>query len=94
VTTVTLLIFSGRPDPKWNLAAGEVTALVSRLRDVAPAPERSTLGYRGFLVRSDDPDMPREVVVRQSPELERLLLRTGERSLSPEIIRVAADAIK
>lgn len=94
MTTVTLLIFSGRPDPTWDLTAGEVTALVPHLRDVDSAPESSTLGYRGFLVRSDDPEMPPEVVVRHSPELERLLLRTGERRLSPEILRVAADAIK
>lgn len=94
MTTVTLLIFSGRPDPTWELAGREVAELVQQLRDVAPAPEISTLGYRGFHVRSDDPDMPSEVIVRHSPEVERLLLRTGERRLAPEIIRVAADAIK
>jgi hypothetical protein len=94
VTTVTLLIFSGRPDPSWELAAGEVASLVPHVQGLGPAPEISSLGYRGFLVRSDDPGMPPEVVVRHVPELERLLLRTGERRLSPEIIRVAADAIK
>jgi len=94
VTTVTLLIFSGRPDPTWELAAGEVVALIPHVQDLGPAPEISTLGYRGFLVRSDDPGMPREVVVRHAPKLERLLLRTGEQRLSPDIFRVAADAIK
>jgi hypothetical protein len=94
VTTVTLLIFSGRPDPTWDLATGEVDALLPHLRDVAPAPQISGLGYRGFLVRSNDPGVPSELVVRNSPELERLLLSTGERRLAPEIIRGAAEAIE
>jgi len=94
VTTVTLLIFSGRPDPTWDVAAAEVAELVPHLRDVDSAPETSVLGYRGFLVQSNDPGMPPKLVVHHSPELERLLLRTGERRLSPEIVRVATDAIE
>ena len=94
MTTVTLLIFSGRRDPEWELTVDEVAALAPSLQDAVPAPESSTLGYRGFLVQSSDPGMPPKVVVRHSPELERLLLRTAEGRLPPEIIRAAAEAIK
>lgn len=94
MTTVSLLIFSGRPDPKWELAPGEVAALVQRSRDLRPAAEVSTLGYRGFLVQSDEPGLPPKVIVRDSPELERFLLRTGARKLAPEIICIVEEAIK
>ena len=94
MTTVTLLIFSGRPDPSWQLTAEEVRELASRLEGVHSAPEVSTLGYRGFLVQSDDYAIPPKIVIRDFPEVERFLLRTGLRRLSPEIIRLASDAIK
>ena len=94
MTTITLLIFSGRPDPTWELTAEEVAALAPSLQAAAPASESSILGYRGFLVQSNDPGLPPKVLVRHSPELERLLLRTGEGRLPPEIIRAAAEAIK
>ena len=93
MTTVTLLIFSGRPDPIWELAPGEVAELVPQLREFESAVELSVLGYRGFLVQSDDPGLSR-VIVRQSPERERFLLRSGERHLSPEIIRIVEQAIE
>jgi hypothetical protein len=93
MTTVTLLIFSGRRDPTWELPAEEATSLTRWLEGLRSAPELSTLGYCGFRVRSNDPGMPREVVVRDFPELERFLLRTGERHLSPEIIGMVEAAI-
>jgi hypothetical protein len=94
LTTATLLIFSGRRDPTWELTVDEVATLARHLRDVGSAPELSTLGYRGFLVQSDDPGVPSRVIVRQVPELERFLLATGQGRLSPEIIRTVEEAIK
>jgi hypothetical protein len=94
MTTVTLLIFSGRRDPTWELAPGEVAELVKQLREFEPAKELSTLGYRGFLVHSDDPGVSPTLIVRQSPELERFLLRSGGRHLPPEIIRIVEQAIE
>jgi hypothetical protein len=38
--------------------------------------------------------MPSRVIFRQAPELERFLLGTGQKRLSPEIIRTVEDAIK
>lgn len=92
--TVTLLIFSGRPDPKWQLADEDAKALAERLRSVTSAPEASNLGYRGFLLESNDPGLPSRMIVRGAPEVERFLLRTGEQVLSPEVARIVADAIK
>ena len=94
MTTVTLLLFSGRPDPTWELTPGEVAELVPQLRKFESAVELSTLGYRGFRVQSDDPELPPNVIVRQSPELEDFLLRSGERHLPPEIIRIVEQAIE
>ena len=94
MTTVTLLIFSGRPDPTWELTAEEVSQLVQKLRDVDSAEELSKLGYRGFLVQSDDPGMPSKMIVRNSPEVERFLLSTSKRVLDPDIIQVVEQAIE
>lgn len=94
MTTVTLLIFSGRPDPTWQLTAEEVNELIQKLRDVDSAEELSNLGYRGFLVQSDDPGMPSKMIVRNLFEVERFLLATGNRVLDPEIIQAVDQAIE
>jgi hypothetical protein len=94
MTTVTLLIFSGRPDPTWELTAEEVSQLVQKLRDVDSAEELSNLGYRGFLVQSDDPGMPSKMIVRSSLEVERFLLSTSKRVLDPDTIQVVEQAIE
>lgn len=54
---VELDIFSGRPNPRWTLSAGEEAELLTRLldRSVPLAPITITdgkLGYRGFIVRA------------------------------------------
>jgi hypothetical protein len=94
MTTVTLLIFSGRLNPRWELAAEEVMKLIPKLRDAVSAEEPSTLGYGGFLVESNEPGMPAEIIVRDDAEVERFLLRTVRSHLSPEIIRTVEQAIK
>lgn len=92
-TTVTLLFFSGRRDPTWELPAGEAAWLASHLGDVAPAGAADTLGYRGFLVQSNDPGLPQEIVVRGAPEVERFLLRSGGPRLQAEVIEAVEAAI-
>ena len=82
-TTVTLLLFSGRRDPSWELTAGEAAELETRLADVAlSATESEELGYRGFRVESDE----RRVIVRGVPDLERFLLETGRRHLDGNVV--------
>jgi hypothetical protein len=93
-TTVTLLFFSGRRDPMWELPAGDVEWLAQHLRDVPPATPADTLGYRGFLVQSNDPGLPSEVLVRGAAEVERFLLRSGADHLQPEVIDAVEAAIQ
>jgi hypothetical protein len=57
VTAVRLLVYSGRPDPEWELEDDRAKALLGQLTRVTggersnPAPQGG-LGYRGFLVRN------------------------------------------
>jgi hypothetical protein len=92
-TTVTLLFFSGRRDPTWELPAGDAASLVSLLKGLPSAIAVDTLGYRGFLVQSDDPALPRELLVRDAPDVERFLLGTGASHLSREVIEAVEAAI-
>lgn len=79
---VTLLIFSGRPDPELMLTADETERLVGHLKtalqgdEVNPPPERG-LGYRGFLLR----DLPLDELKRQPTRVFRrtVTLELGDR---------------
>ena len=53
-TSVELDMFSGRPNPVWQLTAEEIAQLEARLSDLREAPGMTSdrLGYRGFVIRS------------------------------------------
>jgi hypothetical protein len=54
---VELDIFSGRPNPSWELSAEEATELAKRLIPLSKAEEHSEeggLGYRGFLISNPE----------------------------------------
>jgi len=58
-------IFSGRPNPRWNLTAAQAAEL-QEVVDALPmttaaAPENANLGYRGFIV-SDAADTSWRIV--------------------------------
>jgi hypothetical protein len=93
-TTVTLLIYSGRRDPTWILAAGDAATLAERLVGFESRPELGSLGYRGFRVQSTDPGMPAGTIVRGAPELERFLLGTGASAIPPEVRDAVERAIE
>lgn len=75
---VRLLIFSGRPDPEWNLDEGAIPKLRTRVQavlkenkvDQAPT---GGLGYRGFLVQNPAKvlDLPTEFIVFRGVLTER-----------------------
>ena len=92
-TTVTLMIFSGRRDPSWTLAAGEEAQLAGRLTGFDSAPESGALGYRGFRVQSNEPGMPADVIVRGAPEIERFLMATGGSNVPPEVRSAVGETI-
>ena len=55
--SVELDIFSGRPNPSWELSSGEVSELARKMTGLIPASKPATannLGYRGFIVSNPD----------------------------------------
>jgi hypothetical protein len=66
VTTVSLGLYSGRPDPSWELTGQEATALTALLEAmprVDGSPPSGGLGYHGFWIERLTPDgMPRLLV--------------------------------
>lgn len=55
---VELDIFSGRPNPEWELRKNDVAVLQSIIDHASPSPrtaERPGLGYRGFIVYRQEP---------------------------------------
>lgn len=54
---VTMDVFSGLPNPTWELGADETAEMVSRWEDLAVATAGEypgTLGYRGVIVEFED----------------------------------------
>src|SRR5437588_2052835 len=51
---VELDVFSGRPNPRWVLAAEQAEKLLADLADRAPADPQEVpgLGYRGFVLNN------------------------------------------
>ncbi len=66
ITTVSLVLYSGRPDPSWALSevqATALTALLESLPRVDGSPPAGGLGYHGFTIERLTPeDMPRLLV--------------------------------
>lgn len=58
---VELDAFSGRPNPRWELAGPEVSELTKQLRELKPSQGRANtfegLGYRGFVIRTDSEEI-------------------------------------
>ena len=53
---ITLDVYSGQPNPGWQLSSGEATELARRLAQlntVAQDPGDGNLGYRGFFIQNE-----------------------------------------
>lgn len=69
--TVILHIFSGRPDPQWELDEISAESLIEKLSSVtkirkpAEVPDNAILGYRGFRILNgiSEPGLPRDFTV-------------------------------
>lgn len=69
--TVRLLIYSGRPDPQWDLDEKAAEDLKGKFKSAERSgktteiPNMAILGYRGFLVNTqgEDKDIPGEFYV-------------------------------
>ncbi len=61
-------VFSGRPNPSWELTPQDAKELARRLTSMAPAsraPAEGGLGYRGFTIANPDKmaDLPVQISV-------------------------------
>ena len=75
--TVELDIFSGRPNPRWELTQRESQQLLERLKDDRIALSKAddtkgNLGYRGFIVSATDPEAVARLVTLNLPREFRL----------------------
>lgn len=64
--TVTLGLYSGRPDPSWSLTDAQVAALVGQLAALpvaAGSAPQGGLGYHGFSIVVQHPSQPDETYV-------------------------------
>lgn len=105
---VELDIFSGRPNPRWELSARqaeEFVGLVRHLVEIPSVPDRpSLLGYRGLWVRIEDlgsvfiggGTLTRGSSTFRDPghRLERWILETGRERLSPALWRLVAKQLE
>jgi hypothetical protein len=66
---VTLDVFSGRPNPTWNLSDQETKQLVDRVAERALSAEDATdgsLGFRGFVLHPAQDDATAGAGIRDS----------------------------
>ena len=98
--SVTLDIFSGRPNPSWRLAGEAAEALARRLRAAPPAPPGTPagppdLGYRGFVIRPEGAREEGEVRIYggwiTGPEANRL---DSGRALERWLLATAGDRLE
>ena len=93
MSRIELDIFSGRPNPGWDLNAAQRAELRRRLARLSPSMAKVTvpgLGYRGFIVRDDEElrifhghvlpgsDTDNARSAAADQEIERWLLETGK----------------
>ena len=90
--TVTLLVFSGRPNPTWELTPNQIGDLRERLKRLSkttlakPPGVLGKLGYSGFLIRTNqEPGFPESIFIHSGiVDLNRLTVNRFETSPSLE----------
>lgn len=96
--TVTLEVFSGRPDPEWTLTPHQTAGFKSRLAALSNAAphefSEEPLGYRGLLVRDGRTSVKvfhgrvsREgkVYADKNRQFEKWLLDTGRGTVESDV---------
>jgi len=64
---IELDVFSGRPNPTWELSAADTATLIGMINSLAQSPPvdlPTPLGYRGFLVTLDEPQSGSAATIR------------------------------
>lgn len=84
-TTVTLAVFSGRPDPEWSIASSTIS--IKNVRSYDPSEMPARLGYKGFLVHSNTKQV-RLLVGPETVQLQLELMQTMPKDLlAPDFVR-------
>lgn len=90
---VTLVVFSGRPDPQWTLLStdpsyNEIAGRVERARNGKfthrPEDMPARLGYKGFLVQDTMKTESDLIVGPNTMPLQQLLLKTIPKGIIPD----------
>lgn len=109
MTVVTLGIYSGRLDPSWTLTLAEAMTLdtmLGALVEVTDTPPVGGLGYHGFTITRPSGTLvayrlaiaragegPRIVGLDPTGNIERFLLETSRRHVTPDEYAAAEAAI-
>jgi hypothetical protein len=98
--TVVLEIFSGRPDPSWELEAARTAELLHKLQALSPAQERTLppapgLGYRGLHVSLSDGAHGKVVEIRNGRiAFAGRILRDENRALERWLLDTAPPQLR
>ena len=93
---MTLVIYSGRPDPVWTIRPRhESFKEMKKLLDSAIATHNTyrhknmppKLGYKGFLVQQPNDEQALLIVGRETVALQKLLLDTMPEDVMPDALR-------
>ena len=109
VAVVTLGVYSGRPDPSWTLTLAEAATLDTMLAamvEVTETPPVGGLGYHGFTITTTTSTVvayrgavaapgegPRGMKSDPTRSIERFLLETSQRHVTPDEFATAQLAI-
>ena len=83
--TVSLIVFSGRPNPKWKILSTnpgykEIVTMLQNAKNVKltyrPVDMPARLGYKGFLVQNSMKKEADLIVGPKTANLQKLLLKT------------------
>ncbi len=94
VLLVTVDIFSGRPNPQWQMSEAQSAEFAGRVRKLAPAPggrmpDAPDLGYRGMEVRDAAAGLPPIRVYGSFARVGDTVYRDDRRELETWLLRNA-----
>jgi hypothetical protein len=99
-TSIELDVFSGQPNPTWNLSqsqCAEIEQHIDQLPETAGESLQSppTLGYRGLIIHYENQQAVREPIriYRGIVQSERLQLRDPDRKLERWLLSTGQDLV-
>ncbi|XP_031569222.1 uncharacterized protein LOC116303761 [Actinia tenebrosa] len=99
---ITLAVFSGLPDPEWQIKQGDPNyqqiydAFQDAKKNKFTLPSSkmpSRLGYKGLLIRVDRQGPTSLILGPKTKELQKLLLQTAPSSVSKSLVDEIIESI-